>query len=97
MMLTLFRLDDKGVAYYYSLHDRQGHLFAAYNLTATWGKNLVNSREKVYEFETRYEMDLKIKKILHAKLSQGYRLLYSYLRPEERKDFRPLLKKYAAM
>jgi predicted DNA-binding WGR domain protein len=96
-MITLFRIDTQGDAYYYSLHDRQGHLFSTYTFTAAWGKNLSLAREKVYTFETQRDMDLKIKKLLQDKLTHGYRVLYSYLRPEERKDFRPLLKKYAVM
>jgi predicted DNA-binding WGR domain protein len=96
MMLTLFRVDAKGFAHYYSFHDRQGHFFSAYTLTVSWGRNMI-SREKVYEFETHYAMDFKIKKILREKIGQGYRILYSYLRPDEHKDFYPLLKKYAAM
>jgi predicted DNA-binding WGR domain protein len=95
MMITLYRTDSTGAAHYYTLHDRQGQLFPVHSFTAAWGRNLSSSREKVYEFETRAEMDAKIRAIIREKIIRGYKVLYSYLRPGEMKDVRPVLKKYA--
>jgi predicted DNA-binding WGR domain protein len=95
MMITLYRTDPTGATHYYSLHDRQGHLFSAYSFTVSWGKHLSAAREKVYEIETGAEMDAKIRAILREKITRGYRVLYSYLRSGEMKDIRPVLKKYA--
>jgi hypothetical protein len=40
-------------------------------------------------------MDAKIRSVLREKIVRGYRVLYSYLRPGEMKDMRPVLKRYA--
>jgi predicted DNA-binding WGR domain protein len=96
MMITLYRTDSSGASHYYTLHDRQGHLFSDYSFTASWGRNLSAAREKVYQFGNQAEMDAKIRGILRSKLAQGYRVLYSYLHSGEMKDLRPVLKNYAA-
>lgn len=95
-MITLYRTDSAGAAHYYTLHDRQGQLFPVHSFTVSWGRNLAVSREKVYVFETGAEMDAKIRAILREKITAGYKVLYSYLRPGEMGDFRPILKKHAA-
>jgi predicted DNA-binding WGR domain protein len=95
-MITLYRTDSSGVPHYYTLHDRQGHLFSEYSFTVSWGRNLSASREKVYQFANQAEMDAKIRDILRTKLAHGYKVLYSYLRSGEMKDVRPVLKNHAA-
>ena len=94
-MITLYRTDSTGVSHYYTLHDRQGHLFSELSFTVSWGKNMAAAREKIYEFENQADMDEKIRKLIRTKLSHGYKVLYSYLRPEEMKDIRPVLKTHA--
>ena len=95
MMITLYRTDSTGVSHYYTLHDRQGHLFSEYSFSVSWGRNMAASRDKVYEFENQTDMDKKIRMLLTGKLKAGYKVLYSYLRPEEMKDIRPVLKTHA--
>jgi predicted DNA-binding WGR domain protein len=91
----LYRVDPAGAAHYYTLHDRQGHLFSRYSFTVAWGKNLSLSREKIHEFDNQKDMDAKIRAILRDKLTHDYKVLYSYLRPEEMTEVNPILKKYA--
>jgi predicted DNA-binding WGR domain protein len=95
MMITLYRTDSSGAPHYYTLHDRQGHLFSDYSFTASWGRNLSAAREKLYQFTSGAEMDAKIRSILRDKIARGYRVLYTYLRPGEMKDVCPVLKRYA--
>jgi predicted DNA-binding WGR domain protein len=95
-MITLYRADPAGTAHYYTLHDRQGHLFSHYSFTAAWGRNLARAREKVYQFDNQSDMDAKIRGLIREKLTRGYKVLYSYLRPNEMPGLRPILKKYAA-
>ena len=92
MMITLYRTDSLGASHYYTLHDRQGHLFSEYSFTTVWGRNLSASREKVYQFKSRAAMDARIRKILREKIAGGYRVLYSYLRSGEMRDVRPVLR-----
>lgn len=95
MMITLFRTDSRGASHYYTLHDRQGHLFSSFSFTVSWGKKLSLSREKAYQFDSEPEMNEKIREILKMKLKDGYRVLYSYFRPHELEDMRPSLRKHA--
>ena len=94
-MITLYRTDPMGVPHYYTLHDRQGHLFSELSFTVSWGRNMAASRDKIYAFDNQKDMDKKIRQLLTGKLTRGYKVLYSYLRPEEMKDIRPVLKKHA--
>lgn len=96
MMITLYRADSKGGTHYYTLHDRQGHLFSPFTFTVAWGRKLSIAREKSYQFDTRPEMDEKIRNLLQGKFKAGYRVLYSYFRPRELPDLRPVLRKYSA-
>lgn len=95
MMITLYRIDGKGTAHYYTLHDRQGHLFSDFTFTTSWGKNVSLSREKSYRFDTLKERDEKIRRILQEKFKTGYRVLYSYFRPKEMEELQPDLKKHS--
>jgi hypothetical protein len=45
-MVTLYKKDRQGQPYYYTVHDRQGSLFAPFTLTIMWGKKLDRPREK---------------------------------------------------
>jgi predicted DNA-binding WGR domain protein len=96
MMITLYRTDSSGASHYYTLHDRQGHLFSRYSFTVSWGRNLSAAREKLYQFDSQAEMDAKIRNILRGKIVQGYKVLYTYPRPGEMKDAPPIPKNHAA-
>ncbi|HOV37156.1 MAG TPA: hypothetical protein PLG79_00405 [Spirochaetales bacterium] len=88
MMLTFYRKDKEGATYYYTIHDRQGSLFTEYTLTTTWGRNLGKSREKIYTFHTRQELDVKLREIIEINLKRGYRVLYSYFRADDAEDLK---------
>lgn len=94
MMVTLYKKHHQGQPYYYTVHDRQGSLFAPFTLTIMWGKKLDRPREKVITFTTHEEMNLKIRVILDKKLREGYRVLYSYFRPNEDEDLKARIAQY---
>ena len=96
MMINLYRIDPQGATHYYSLHDRQGHLFSPHCFTVSWGRNLSLSREKTYQYDSQKDMDDGIRKLVLKKFRAGYRVLYSYLRPDEMEDLRPELGRFAA-
>ena len=95
MMITLYRTDSAGLPHYYTLHDRQGHLFSELSFTVSWGRNMAAAREKVYQFENPADRDKKLRELLAGKLTRGYKVLYSYLRRGEMKDIRPVLRTHA--
>ena len=80
MIITFFKEDAKGNFWYYSVHDRQGNLFADYAFTITWGREPNAGREKVCLFETRRQMEKELRGIIHKKVKQGYRVLYRFAR-----------------
>ena len=63
---------------YYYVHDYQGSLFAPFAITAIWGRDSRKGRKTEYGFDSRGEMDRKIREILKRRARDGYRLLYSY-------------------
>lgn len=97
MMITFCRTNAHGGVSYYSLHDRQGNLFSRHVFTVHWGRGLDSGREHTYAFESRAEMDRKIRQVIRARLRAGYKVLYSYFRSGEERgteDLRPLLSRY---
>ncbi|MBN1412448.1 MAG: WGR domain-containing protein [Spirochaetales bacterium] len=78
MMIALYRIDTKGRGQYYYLHDYQGNLFSPYSFTTVWGKEMAKGREKLYTFQTRFEMDAKLKDLFGVKVAEGYKVLYAY-------------------
>ncbi len=92
-MITLYKTDRQGRIHYYSLDDRQGHLFAGFTFTVNWGTTLTAGREKVYVFETRREMDKKLQRLIQDRVSSGYRVLYSFFRNQEYRYLKPALRK----
>lgn len=91
MMITLYKTDDKGEIRYYSIHDRQGHLFSPYTFSVHWGPGLSVGREKSYVFETRREMDTKLQELIQGRVDDGYRVLYSFFRNRDYEHLRPAL------
>ncbi|MFP4618242.1 MAG: hypothetical protein ACLFMZ_05305 [Spirochaetaceae bacterium] len=87
MVVTFIKTRESG-RYYYTLHDYQSSLFGKYTLTVIWGPYIETGRRKVYTFETRKEMDTRLRKIVRRRFALGYTLLYSYSRsPKYRKIF----------
>ena len=93
MMITLYKTDRQGQIHYYSVDDRQGHLFAKFTFTVNWGTTLIASREKVHVFDTRREMDTKLQHLIRDRVGHGYRVLYSYFRNQEYRYLKPALQK----
>ena len=91
MMITLYKTDRQGRIHYYSVDDRQGHLFATYTFTVNWGTTLTAGREKVHIFDTRAEMDSKLQTLIRDRVRRGYRVLYSYFRNQEYRYLKPAL------
>jgi predicted DNA-binding WGR domain protein len=91
MMITLYKTDRQGRIHYYSLDDRQGHLFAAFTFTVNWGTTLTTGREKVYIFDTRAEMDRRLQSLIQNHVQRGYRVLYSFFRNQEYRHLKPAL------
>jgi predicted DNA-binding WGR domain protein len=95
MMITLYKPDDQGRIHYYSLNDRQTHLFAAYTITINWGLAPSSGRQRTYAFDSRREMDRKLQQLIQRKVDAGYRVLYSFFRNQEYRYLRPALRKAA--
>lgn len=95
MMITLYRTDQDDRIVYYSINDRQGHLFSAHSFTVNWGPALTVGREKVYTFERRSDMDQKLQELLRERIRSGYRVLYTYFRDHEYDHLRPTLRRAA--
>ena len=95
MMITLYKTDRQDRIHYYSINDRQGHLFSPYSFTVNWGAALTAGREKVHVFETRRAMDRKLQELIQARIADGYRVLYSFFRNHEYEHLRPALRKAA--
>lgn len=94
-MITLYKTDRRGRINYYSLDDRQGHLFSPYAFTVHWGTTLVSGREKVHVFDSRKEMDLRLQRLITDRIRRGYRVLYTFFRNEEYRHLKPALQKAA--
>ena len=94
-MITLYKTDRQGRIRYYSLNDRQTHLFASHTITVNWGSALSSGRERVYILDSRSEMDQKLQELVQRKVNRGYRVLYSFFRNREYRFLQPALKKAA--
>ncbi len=91
MMITLYKTDQHDRIHYYSINDRQGHLFSPYSFTVNWGPAMTAGREKVHVFESRRAMDRKLQELIQSRVDAGYRVLYSYFRNHEYEHLRPAL------
>lgn len=77
-MITFYRTAADGSLRYYTVNDRQRHLFSKYSFAATWGRQLSTGRQKLYTFDSAEEMERKLKQIIKQRLRGGYKVLYSY-------------------
>lgn len=91
MIITLYKTDQHGRIHYYSLDDRQGHLFSNYTFTVIWGTTLTAGREKVHVFDTRRQLDEKLQMLVQERVRSGYRVLYSFFRNQEYRYLKPAL------
>ena len=82
MTITFFKQSSNSTRYY-TIHNRQGNLFSPYTFTAVWGNMLQSGREKVFAFDTRYEMDKKLRFLIKKRIESGYKVLYSFSRGGE--------------
>lgn len=78
MMITLYRMAADDRLRYYTIHNRQRHLFAAYSFTVTWGAHPSAGREKLYTFESAVELERKLAELINRRLFNGFKVLYSY-------------------
>lgn len=79
MTITFYKKSTT-ITRYYTMHDRQGHLFSPYTFTAVWGTVLQSGREKVFTFDSRQEMEKKLRFLIKKRISSGYKVLYSFSR-----------------
>jgi len=96
MMITFFKIDARGLIHYYSISNRQGHLFSPYTFTASWGVALSAGREKQFVFDSQDELDRKLRDLIASRIRHGYRVLYSYFRYGEDHSLQPVLRRAAA-
>ena len=82
MTITFYK-QSAGSVRYYTMHDRQGHLFSPYTFTSVWGTVLQSGREKVFVFNSRQEMDKKLRFLIKKRSKSGYKVLYSFSRGNE--------------
>ncbi|MDC7125820.1 MAG: hypothetical protein PQJ46_09640 [Spirochaetales bacterium] len=96
MMITFYRPKKDGSLNYYSIHNRQAHLFAKYCFIATYGIDQQAGRERVYTFKTRIAMDRKLREIFNERIRGGYKVLYSYAKlPQYKEMFNEIKQKHA--
>ena len=96
MMITFYKAEKDGSLRYYSVHDRQSHLFSKYSFSTIYGMDQGQGRERVYTFQTRREMDRKLREIFNERVEIGYKVLYSYAKkPKYQTMFKEVGQKHA--
>ena len=83
MMVTLVREKSDDKLTYFSIHNRQGNLFSPYTITILSGTSLRQARERQLIFDSQNELDSTVRRLITDRLSQGYRVLYSYFRSND--------------
>ncbi len=84
MLVILYRRNESGSSYYYTLDDRQQNLFNPHGLTVSWGKHAEGGRQKTYVFESLDEKNRMIRSLLSKKL-RTYKVLYSFFKEMQEK------------
>ena len=96
MMITFYKPKEDGSLRYYQVHDRQSHLFARYSFSTIYGIDQGSGRERVYTFQTRREMDRKLREIFNERVNKGFKVLYSYAKkPKYKTMFKEVGQKHA--
>ncbi len=80
MIITLHRIGADGRHHFYTVHDRQSALVAPYALCASWRVGSGKERERLHCLATSAEKDALVRRIVAARLKDGYTVLYSFLR-----------------
>ena len=96
MMITFYKTRNDGSLRYYSIHDRQSHLFSRFSFSVIYGMDQESGRERVYTFQTRREMDAKLREIFNERVRLGYKVLYAYAKKAKYKTmFKEVSQKHA--
>lgn len=82
MLVILYRSDEAGKLWYYTLDDRQGQLFDRYSLTVRWGRSPESGRQKNYVFATVAEKNAMIRRLMDKKL-KTHKVLYSWFKEQQ--------------
>lgn len=86
MMITFYKTENDGSLRYYSVHDRQSHLFSRYSFSVIYGMDQGSGRERVFTFKTRRDMDARLREIFTERIEKGYKVLYSYAKKRKYQD-----------
>ncbi len=86
MMITFYKAQNDGSLRYYSVHDRQSHLFSKYSFSVIYGMDQGSGRERIFAFQTRREMDKRMREIFNERISKGYKVLYAYAKKGKYRD-----------
>lgn len=96
MMITFYKVTNDGSLRYYSVHDRQSHLFSKYSFSTIYGMDQSSGRERVFTFQTRRQMDAKLREIFNERTSKGFKVLYAYAKkPKYKAMFKEVGQKHA--
>ncbi|MDC7228117.1 MAG: hypothetical protein PQJ61_15240 [Spirochaetales bacterium] len=96
MMITFYKAKHDGSLRYYSVNDRQSHLFSKYSFSVIYGIDQGAGRERVFTFRTRREMDAKLREIFNERVQKGYKVLYSYAKkPKYKTMFKEVGQRHA--
>jgi len=79
MTITFYK-QSKTSLMYYTMHDRQGNLFTPYTFTSVWGSVIESGRQRVFTFNSREEMNKKLRFLMGKRIKSGYKVLYSFSR-----------------
>jgi hypothetical protein len=81
MIITLYKVGKDGKTHhYYTVHDRQPVFDAPYAICASWRVGLGKERERLHRFQTLLERDRMIRRLIGTRVSDGYKILYTFTR-----------------
>ncbi|HAK45940.1 MAG TPA: hypothetical protein DCO79_08500 [Spirochaeta sp.] len=96
MMITFYKAKHDGSLRYYSVHDRQSHLFSKYSFSVIYGMDQGAGRERAFTFQTRRAMDRRLREIFQERVDKGYKVLYAYAKKSKYKTmFKEVGQKHA--
>jgi hypothetical protein len=80
MIITLYRVGKDGKTHYYTVHDRQPALDSPYAICASWRVGLGKERERMHRFQALPDRDKIIRRLIAARVKDGYKILYTFTR-----------------
>lgn len=86
MVIILYKTNENGTTWYYTIDDRQPQLFAEWSFTVHWGTALNSGREKLYQFDNFKAKNKKIKDLIKKKVKENYKMLYGFSRDAKEKE-----------